>query len=136
MQSLARRLIAAERRASDSGDTDGLAAFRVCNRLRESLSPLTGKRGFRALLARALALAAVDAPWLRKVELEESGSTHFPVLAENELHPGEAARGGVALVTHLLELLSTFIGEALTLRFVQQVWPEAALSDPKSKEKT
>jgi hypothetical protein len=33
----------------------------------------------------------------------------------------------LALVTHLLELLATFIGEALTLRLVQQVWSKAAL---------
>jgi hypothetical protein len=34
--------------------------------------------------------------------------------------------GGAVLITQLLGLLLTFIGEGLTLRLVQDVWPEAA----------
>ena len=136
MQILARRLIAAERRASDSGDTDGRAAWRVCEKLRESLSPLTGNRGFRGLVARALALARVEVPWLSKVELGDAGTVVLPDTLENEVQPDEASRGGVALVTHLLELLATFIGEALTLRLVQQVWPKTALGHSQSEGKS
>jgi hypothetical protein len=48
---------------------------------------------------------------------------------EAKVNSREAAKGGLALVASLLELLATFIGEALTLRLVQQVWPRVAL-DP------
>lgn len=136
MRTLALRLIAAERRAGESGQRDLRAAVRVCGKLRDLLSPLTGKRGFRALGVRALALAADEVAWLRKVELKEGVEFVLPGDAEDELKPEEAARGGVTLVTHLLELLATFIGEALTRRLVQQVWPSTASGDPKSEGKT
>jgi hypothetical protein len=37
----------------------------------------------------------------------------------------QAGDGEVVLIAQLLGLLSTFIGESLTLRFVQDAWPEA-----------
>jgi hypothetical protein len=136
MRIVARRLIAAEQRPKDSADSEGRAAFRVCDKLRESLSPLAGIRGFRSLLARALSLAKVEVPWLGKLEVSADGSLVVPDGLETETAPSEAARGGVALVAQLLELLATFIGEALTLRIVQQTWPKTALDGPNSRDKT
>jgi hypothetical protein len=127
MRNLARRLIAAEHRRNDSVDTEAHAAFRVCEKLRESLSPLAGARGFRTLLARALNLAKVESPWLSKLVVSPDGSLIIPDGLEPAAAPNDAARGGAALVAHLLELLATFIGEALTLRLVQQKWPNTAL---------
>jgi hypothetical protein len=50
----------------------------------------------------------------------------------NELEPQigkEQARDeGAILIAQLLGLLLTFIGEGLTLRLVQDVWPEAAFN--------
>jgi hypothetical protein len=132
MRNLARRLIAMEQRPKDSTDSEGRAAFRVCDKLRESLSALVGVRGFRTLLARALMLAKVEVPWLNSFELGADGSFIIPSALENEMGLGEAARGGGALVAQLLKLLATLIGEALTLRLVQQIWPKIALDDPKS----
>jgi len=37
----------------------------------------------------------------------------------------EAVNGGAVLVTQLLGLLVTFIGQALTLRLVRELWPDA-----------
>jgi hypothetical protein len=37
----------------------------------------------------------------------------------------QARDGGAILIAHLIGLLLTFIGEGLTLRLVQDVWPEA-----------
>ena len=136
MRTLARRLIAAEHLPTDSGEKGSRAAFRVCDKLRESLSVLTGIRGYRGLLARALALAKVEVPWLGEVEVGSDGSLLVPEALKQVMRPGDAARGGAALVTHLLELLATFIGEALTLRLVQQIWPKIALGDSKTGGKT
>ena len=88
------------------------------------------------MLVRALTLAKADAPWLGGLEVGANGALVFPAKLEGDLAPKEAAKGGVALVGHLLELLVTFIGEALTLRLVQQVWPKAALDDVKPGSKT
>jgi hypothetical protein len=38
------------------------------------------------------------------------------------------AEGSVALLARLLGLLVTFIGEALTLRLVEEMWPDVRLN--------
>jgi hypothetical protein len=44
--------------------------------------------------------------------------------------------GGALLIAQLLGLLLLFIGEGITLRLVQDVWPESAFDDRDSgKEK-
>lgn len=136
MRNLARSLIAAERRKNDSEDTEARAAFRVCEKLRQSLSALAGAVGFRTLLTRALALAKTEAPWLAQIKVGPSGSLSIPDTLGSETDESAAAKGGEALVAQVLELLATFIGEALTLRLVQQIWPKTALDAPKSGEKT
>lgn len=69
----------------------------------------------------------------------EGGSKRFsfaPDAAAGETDESAAAEGGEALVAQVLELLATFIGEALTWRLVQQIWPKLALDAPKSGGKT
>jgi hypothetical protein len=56
----------------------------------------------------------------------------LPKELEREVEPKAVATGGVALVGQVLELLATFIGEALTQRLVQQMWPRAALGESQS----
>lgn len=120
----------------DTGVTEAGAALRVCEKLRVALSPLAGARGFRSLMARALTLATAEAPSLGKLELGSSGALSTPATLEDQVDQNEAAKAGAILVTHLLELLATLIGEALTLRLVQQTWPKTALDDPTSGGKT
>ena len=136
MRELARRLVAAEHRPGDSPDSESRAAFRVCERLRESLSLLAGIRGFRTLLARALTLAKVEAPVLATVEVKADGSLIIPDALARDAGPAEAATAATALVAHLLQLLATFIGEALTLRLVHQVWPSTAHDNPETGGRT
>ena len=136
MRNLARSLIVAERRKNDSRDTDARAAFRVCEKLRQSLSALAGAVGFWTLLTRALALAKVEAPWLAQIKVEPSGALSIPETGDIETDESAAARGGEALVAHVLQLLATLIGEALTRRLVQQSWPKTALDAPKAGGKT
>ena len=130
--SIARRLIAAEQRANDSSDTAGHAAFRVCEKLRQPLSSLIGVVGFRSLFSRALTLAREDVPWLAGVEVGADGGVRVSSEMQVQLDGDEAARGGTALIAQLHGLLITFIGAALTLRFVHNVWPEAAVLKPDS----
>lgn len=136
MRNLARSLIDTERRKSDSSDTNARAAFRVCEKLRESLSPLTGAVGFRTLLIRALTLAKVEVPWLAELKVGPGGALLIPEALAKDAEGSVAAKGGEALVTQVLELLATFIGEALTRRLVQQIWPSIASDAPNSGGKT
>ncbi len=109
--------------------TPETAAFRVSEKLRHLLSTLLGAAGFRALLARALHLAKARAPELSAVEVKTDGSLAglSKVLRHSRSTP--TAKAEVMLITELLALLDTYIGEALMLRLVQDVWPKALEED-------
>lgn len=129
----AKRLLAYETRAGKSTGANGSAAFCVCDKLRLPLSQLAGVAGFRSLLSRALAIAQEEAQWLKAVHVKADGSLEALPEAEAQLSENEIARGEVILIAQLIGLLVMFIGEALTLRIVQEVWPEAAFKDMNSK---
>jgi len=107
-----------------------LAAFRVCERLRQPFSTLVGVAGFRSLLSRALALANDEVRWLKVVHVRADGS--LEVVDGMRLSDPEIAEGAAVLVAQLISLLETFIGETLTLHLLQETWPEALLGDPNS----
>jgi len=135
-RNLARRLLTYEAAVGRSSEPTESAAFRVCEKLRVPLSALAGVAGFRSLLSRALALARAEAPSLSAVEVGADGS----LKGLDELGPQKdkdmSGEGGALLIAQLLGLLLTFIGEGITLRLVQNVWPESAFDDRDSgKEK-
>ena len=120
----ARRLlvhVAAVRKPA-SGDTS--AACHICEELRVPLGKMLGMEGFRSLLARAQVLASADVPWLKALVIEQDGS--FAGMKERKLRLDARATvdGELALVGHLLGLLVVFIGPALTLRLLHDVWPD------------
>jgi hypothetical protein len=51
---------------------------------------------------------------------------------EPQIDKPQVGDGGVILIAQLLGLLRTLIGEALTLRLVQDAWPDAAFDDGSS----
>ena len=120
---LAQRLLAFEAVEAGTANADTHAVGRVCDKLRRPLTTLAGAAGFRSLLARALTLAKQESPVLGAWEIRSDGSL--------EGVNGEAAQPGAVLVAHLIGLMITFIGEALTLRLLQDVWPDVIDSDIK-----
>lgn len=129
MRTLALRLIAEEHRLGDASGSALPAAFRVCSKLQALLSTLVGARGYRTLLLRALTLEAAETAWLARLEVDAKGALVFSPDLQRDVEPKEMAQGGTALVARLLQLLETLLGEGLTLRLVQQVWPAATLGD-------
>jgi hypothetical protein len=118
---LAQRLLDYE--TAEPGTADTHAVWRVCDKLRRPLTALAGAAGFRLLLARALTLAKKESPLLDAWKIKSDGSL--------EGLNGEAAQAGAELVAQLLGLMTTFIGEALTLRLLHDVWadlPESGLT--------
>lgn len=132
MRDLAQWLVAHE--ANKSSGAKAPAAFGVVEKLRRPLSELTGATGFRSLLSRALALAHGEVRWLRAVHVKGDGSLECPAEMA-QLHQKEIAHAEVVLITHLLGLLVTFIGEGLTFRLLEEVWPEAPINDFDSRDK-
>ena len=131
---LTQTIIASELPPEHGEGGRGRAAFQVCEKLREPLCVLAGNAGYRSLLSRALVLARRRSPWLEGVKCGPDGALTFSAESPVSFDSDEAARAGAILVAELLGLLSTLIGDALTLRLVRNVWPD--LESPLSKPET
>jgi hypothetical protein len=118
---LAQRLISLEVAAGNLSEATIPAALIVSEKLRHPLSTLVGTTGFRSLLTRALTLAKREAPILDGVQVKDDGSL--------EGLTGETMEGGEVLIAQLIGLLETFVGEALTLRLLHDVWPDLPVFD-------
>jgi hypothetical protein len=128
IRDLAGRLIALEAARDESPGAPVGGAVRVCDRLRVSLSRLTGVAGFRSLISRALALAKAEVPSLAPAQVRADGSLEG---LDGTVHDQDARAGveaGVAVVAQLLGLLMTFVGEPLTQRLVRDAWPNASIT--------
>jgi hypothetical protein len=131
---LAQRLLAYEAVVGENSEPVKSAAFRVCAKLRRPLTTLAGVAGFRSLLSRALTLARAEVPSLSAVQVAADGSLQG--LDELEPQIDKGRDGGAILIAQLIGLLLTFIGEGLTLRLVQDVWPEAAFDGRVSEKES
>jgi hypothetical protein len=126
MRSFAKRLLAYE---TPRREASTMASFHAVDKLRTHLAALMGNGGFRALLSRALALAAAEVSWLRAVHIEADGALQGLEAVQARLEPAEFLEGKVVLLAQLLGLLVTFIGPSLTARLVSEIWPQVSLSD-------
>ena len=124
----AKRLIALEAR-SNSAKAKSPPAFSAIEKLRPHLATLMGNAGFRAILSRALALASAESSWLSTLHLSVDGSLQGSNEIAREADSRQVAEGTVALVSQLLGLLATFIGEDLTVHLVREVWPQLSVND-------
>ena len=127
LKKFARQLLDCEARSRPAAGHS--TAFRVSEKLRHRLAELMGGAGVRALFARALAVASGEARWLETLEIKADGSLEGLIELEADLDKDEIALGEVLLVAELLRLLLTFIGPAITQRFIQDDWPNAAFDD-------
>jgi hypothetical protein len=125
---LSRRILAFQSVEDKPSEPTGSGTLRVYEKLRQHLCALAGVAGYQALLSRALTLAKAEAPGLRAVQVTTDGSLQ----GLSELAPGIdkdlAQEGEVILLAQLLGLFLSFIGEALTLRLVQDVAPHLTVT--------
>ena len=135
MLDVARKLVALEATSQTAHDSHMSEAERVCEKLRIVLTRFAGVDGFTALLRRALALACVDVPSLRSVNITASGRLEglAQLLADGTKG---GAPAGIAIIKGLLELLVTFVGESLTLQLVREAWPDLSTEERHSRIKT
>lgn len=113
---LAERLIAYEAALDRTSHLDLSETCHVCEKLRRSLGTLVGPEGYRSLLARALILAKREIPLLGAVKIKEDGSI--------EGLTGKATEANVVLIGHFLGLMETFIGEAVTVWLLNDIWQD------------
>ncbi len=141
MLGLARRLLIHEAGEGQDQEPSLGAAERILDKLRLHLSKRIGQEGFRTLLARALTLTTVRFPHLGAIRVGTDGSLiGLPEVAgsgsqetPNNVTQEDFVEGAIALVSQLLGLLATFIGEDITLRILTAVWPETTQDDALSR---
>jgi hypothetical protein len=126
---LAQRLLSDEVAAEKTSLSTESALSRVYEKLRWDLCALAGVAGFRSLASRALTMAKSEAPSLSSIQIAADGSLEGLGDHESQSNKHQADEGGVILLAQLLSLLITFIGETLTLRLVQDTWPDAGLDN-------
>jgi hypothetical protein len=83
-----------------------------------------GKGGFRALLARALALASAEVPWLNGVKANADGTLDGLKALRSRIDPAEFLDGKVVILAQLLGLLVSLIGADPTTGLIKEIWPE------------
>ncbi|MGD0547650.1 MAG: hypothetical protein ABR991_07445 [Terracidiphilus sp.] len=118
---LARSLVASETEASAASLQTESATACVYEKLRRQLGSPVGVDGFRALAFRALALAKTESPGLGAVQLAANGVLSGLGGAESQTDAVEGGEAGVILIAQLLGLFLTFLGEATTLRLIEDL---------------
>jgi hypothetical protein len=131
LRELVRRLLACDATAGKTPEPSESATLRVYEELRQSLDGVVGVTAFQLLASRALAMAKEEAPSLGTVHIAANGSLlglieHEP---QNDNDMDRAGDGGILLIAHLVGLLHTFLGEALTISLLRNAWPGASFDD-------
>jgi hypothetical protein len=129
IKAFARRLIDHDELGNTYSGSESPGAFHISDKLRVYLATLMGTAGFRAVLSRALALAGRELPRLRSIRVKEDGTFDGLEELHRKMKPAEFLECRVVLLTHLLGLIVSFIGEILTVRLVREVWPKVPLHD-------
>jgi hypothetical protein len=118
---LARSLVAREADASAASPHTEPATMRVYERLRRQLAAPVGVDGFQALASRALALAKSQSPGLSAVQVTANGGLCGLGEVEFQTSADEDGEAGIILIAQLLGLFLTFLGEATTLRLIEDL---------------
>jgi hypothetical protein len=125
---LAHSLIACEADVSATSLQTEPATVRVYERLRRHLSSAVGVDGFHALASRALALAKSESPRLSAVQVTANGGLRGLGEVESQTDADEDGEVGIILIAQLLGLFLTFLGEATTLRLIEDLRLQVGVS--------
>jgi hypothetical protein len=118
---LARSLIACESDETAASLHTEPATVRVYERLRRQLGASVGVDGFQALASRALALAKSESPQLSAVQLTANGGLRGLGEVRSQTDVEEDGEAGIILIAQLLGMFLTFLGEATTLRLIEDL---------------
>ena len=125
---LARSLVACEADAATTSLQTEPATVRVYERLRRQLGAPVGVDGFQALASRALALAKSESPRLSTVHVTANGGLLGLGEVESQTDTEEGGEAGIILIAQLLGLFLTFLGEATTLRLIEDLRLQVGVS--------
>jgi hypothetical protein len=129
----AKRLLACERGNGGGAEEDAAAAGRVYEKLHLQLVPLVGLPAVQVLFVRSAKLTQGEFPCFRERAAVESGSNLRESLRVEE--PAVIEEAAAALFGAFLDLITTFIGEALMTKVLGRAWPAIEESAAKETEK-
>ena len=118
---LARSLVKSEAEANATCLQTEQATVRVYEKLRRQLGSPIGVDGFRALASRALALAKTESHGLSAVQIAANGGLRGLGETESQTDADKDSEAGVILIAQLLGLFLTLLGEATTLRLIEDL---------------
>jgi hypothetical protein len=132
---LAQRIAEHEAGGLPDPTASAVAVEAACRRLRDHLVDLLGAGGVSALLRRALHLARREQPLLEGVSVSGEQAACFTGLAESLAASSQeqATAAAVAILTHILDLLVTLLGEELGMNPIREIWPQATSAREISK---
>jgi len=125
----AHSLILHEATVNPPSPTRRATALPVLDKLRPLLATFMGKTGYQALILRAMIMAGEEVPWLCNVEIAANGNLENYNEQSAKHETDEKADGSEVLLAHLISLLEAFIGEILTLRLINELWPDLPKDD-------
>jgi len=125
---LARSMLASEADAATTSLQAQPATVRVYEKLRRQLGAPVGADGFHALASRALALAKVETPSLSAVQIAANGGLWGLGEVESDADVNQDGEAGITLIAQLLGLFLTFLGEATTLRLIEDLRLQSDMS--------
>jgi len=132
MLKLAKRLVLSETKDASSYQSEIVAGFTVCEKLRQELVTLSGVSGVCALLNRTLQiLDKEDVIRLGIIKIRLDGSFERAEIVRGPGDKEASERDPVILPAQLLDLLVTLIGETLAVQIVGTVWPKVDLTEMK-----
>ncbi len=104
------------------------ALDRLYDRLRQRLVGLVGQAGFAALCTRALHLARLAYPGLTAIDYDAAAMPCLRGTRDFALaHAPDAVGAALTdVLAQFIGLLDTFIGEALTMRLLDELWGDGA----------
>ncbi len=129
----AKGLLASEGSAGDS-EACAAAAGRVYDKLDAHLTPLLGRAGVQALFARSAKLAPFELASGDEVAAGSEGSTKLRAHLQS-LEPAVAIETAAVLFGTFLDLVTTFIGDRLTVQVLRSAWPAIEEAPPTETDK-
>ena len=118
---LARGLVVSEAQAFTTSLHTEPATLRVYEKLRRKLGAAVGTDGFQTLASRALALARSQSSRLNAVQVTANGCLNGFSRVDSQADGDEDGEAGIILIAQLLGLFLTFLGEATTLRLIEDL---------------
>jgi len=130
----AKRLLASEGGPGGSAEACAAAAGQVYDKLDAHLSSLLGRTGVQALFARSARLVETEFPCLAEVAAGIEVSAKLRACLQS-LEPAVAIEAAAVLFGTFLELLTTFIGDRLTVQVLRSAWPAIEEMSPRETHK-